>query len=107
MRLEAATGDLPIRLLDKCDDYDFHIINFPLLSKNIPFGPACGVYISQLIRYERYCPYYDDSRCSHKYLVVDQLSSQGYIPLPFEKSFKPILPGLLNTRWPAGGIYPS
>ena len=44
-------GKLSIRLYDKRDDFDFHIVNFPYLSSNIPSGPSYGVYISQLIRY--------------------------------------------------------
>ena len=44
-------GKLSTRLYDKCDDFDFHIVNFPFLSSNIPSGPFYGVYISQLIRY--------------------------------------------------------
>ena len=44
-------GKLSTRLYDKCDDFDFHILNFPYLSSNIPSGPSYGVYISQLIRY--------------------------------------------------------
>ena len=36
---------------DKHDDFDFHIVNFPYLSSNIPESPAYGVFFSQLIRY--------------------------------------------------------
>ena len=43
-------GKLSTRLYDKRDDFDFHIVNFPFLSSNIPSGPSYGVYISQLIR---------------------------------------------------------
>ena len=39
------------KLYDKRDDFDFHIVNFPFLSSNIPSGPSYGVYISQLKRY--------------------------------------------------------
>ena len=46
-------GKLSTRLYDKCDDFDFHIVNFPYLSSNLPSGPSYGVYISQLIRYAR------------------------------------------------------
>ena len=42
-------GKLSTRLYDKRDDFDFHIVNFPFLSSNIPSGPSYGVYISQLI----------------------------------------------------------
>ena len=44
-------GKLSTRLYDKRDDFDFHIVNFPFFSSNIPFGPSYGVYISQLIIY--------------------------------------------------------
>ena len=36
-------GKLSTRLYDKRDDFDFHIINFPFLSSNIPSGPSYGV----------------------------------------------------------------
>ena len=38
---------------DKCDDFEFPIINFPYLhvSSNIPESPVHGVFVSQLIRY--------------------------------------------------------
>ena len=65
------------KLYDKCDDFNFHIVNFPFLSSNIPSGPSYGVYILQLIRYARCCTYYDDFGYRHK-LLVDRLLSQGY-----------------------------
>ena len=65
------------KLYDKRDDFDFHIVNFPFLSSNIPSSPSYGVYISQLIRYARCCSYYDDFGYRHK-LFVDRLLSQGY-----------------------------
>ena len=36
-------GKLSTRLYDKCDDFDFHIVNYPFLSSNIPSGPSYGV----------------------------------------------------------------
>ena len=80
-------GKLSTRLYDKRDDFDFHIVNFPFLSSNIPSGPSYGVYISQLIRYARCCSHNDDFRYRHKCLV-DRLLSQGYKALRLEKSFK-------------------
>ena len=80
-------GKLSTRLYDKRDDFDFHIVNFPFLSSNIPSGPSYGVYISQLIRYARCCSHYDDFRYRHKCLV-DRLLSQGYKAWRLEKSFK-------------------
>ena len=85
--LSYSGGKLSTRLYDKRDDFDFHIVNFPFLSSNIPSGPSYGVYISQLIRYARCCSHYDDFRYRHKCLV-DRLLSQGYKALRLEKSFK-------------------
>ena len=65
------------KLYDKRDDCDFHTVNFPFLSSNIPSGPSYGVYIFQLIRYARCCLYYDDFGYHHT-LLVDRLLSQGY-----------------------------
>ena len=62
-------GKLSTKLYDKRDDFEFHIVNFPFLSSNIPSGPSYGVYISQLIRYARCCSHYEDFRYCHKCLV--------------------------------------
>ena len=55
-------GKLSTRQYDKHDDFDFHVINLPFLSSNIPSIPSYGVYILQLIRYatccSHYCSYY-------------------------------------------------
>ena len=58
-------GKLSARLSDKHNDFDFHIVNFPFLSSNIPSGPSHGVYISQLIRYTQCCSHYEDFRYHH------------------------------------------
>ena len=75
------------KLYDKCDDFDFHIVNFPFPSSNIPSSPSYGVYIPQLIRYARCCSYYDDFGYRHK-LLVDRLLSQGYEVKHLRNSFK-------------------
>ena len=62
-------GKLSTKLDDKRDDFDFHIINFPFFSSNIPSGPSYGVYISQLIRYAQSCSHYEDFIHCHKCLV--------------------------------------
>ena len=83
-------GKLSTRPYNKRDDFDFHIVNFPFLSSNIPSGPPYGVYISELIRYAWYCSHYDDFRYRHK-CMVDWLLSEGYIALRLEKPSKEIL----------------
>ena len=75
------------KLYDKCDDFDFHIVNFQFLSSNIPSSSSYGVYISQLIRYARCCSYYDDFGYHHKPLV-DRLLSKGYEVKHMRNSFK-------------------
>ena len=45
---------------DKCDDFDFLIVNFPYLSSHIPGSPAYGVFVSQLIRNPRVDSKYED-----------------------------------------------
>ena len=65
------------KLYAKGGDFNFHIVNFPFLSSNIPSGPSYGVCISQLIRYARCFTYYVDFGYHHK-LLVDRLLSQGY-----------------------------
>ena len=62
-------------LYDKRDDFDFHIVNFPFFSSNIPSGPSYGVYILQLIRYAQCCLLYSGFRYHHK-CQVDRLLSQ-------------------------------
>lgn len=64
--------------LNKRDDFDFPIVNFPFLSSNIPTCPAYGVYISQLIRYCRACNVYSDFLNRTK-LLSQKLLGQGYV----------------------------
>ena len=76
-------GKLSTRPYDKRDDFDFHIVNFPFLSSNIPSGPSYGVYVSLLIRYARSCSQYDDFRY-HRKCLVDRLLSQGYLLFSYD-----------------------
>jgi len=50
-----------MKLYDKRDDFNFPIVNFPFICRNIPATPAYVVYISQLIRYSRACGSYQFS----------------------------------------------
>ena len=49
-----------IKLCDKRDAFDFHIVNFPFMSSNTSSAPASGVYSSQPIRYASCCSNYSD-----------------------------------------------
>ena len=44
---------LRMKIYDTRDDFNFSIVNFPFICRNIPAAPTNGVYISQLIRYSR------------------------------------------------------
>ena len=54
------SNNIITKLYDKRDTFDFHIMNFPFLSSNIPSAPAYDVYASQLIHYARCCSNYSD-----------------------------------------------
>ena len=43
------------KIYDKRDDFDFEIVNFPLLDGDVPRSTSYGVYITQLIRFARCC----------------------------------------------------
>ena len=45
---------------DKRDDFNFEIVNSPFLDGNVPGSPSYGVYISQLIRFDRECSNVND-----------------------------------------------
>ena len=73
---------------DKHDAFNFHTVNFPFLSNNIPSSPLYGVYISQLIRHARCCTCYDDIGYRHKLLMDTLLFFQGYKVKKLRNSFK-------------------
>ena len=41
------------KIYDKCDDFDFDIVNFPFLDGDVPRTTSYGVCISKLIRFAR------------------------------------------------------
>ena len=75
------------KINDKRDDFNFKIINFPNMSSNIPASPACGVYISQLIRYARTSSNYSDFLKHHLHLR-NRLLDQGYEKIRLIRSLK-------------------
>ena len=71
-------GQLRTSLYDKRDDFNFHITNFPFLSSNISSSPACGVFISQLIRYAGACSSYE-CFILRAVRLSSKLLRQGYV----------------------------
>ena len=62
------SGQISTKMYDKRDDFNFKIINFPNMCRNIPSFPAYGVYISQLIRYARASRNYSEFLKRHLHL---------------------------------------
>ena len=42
------------KIYDKRDDFNFEIVNFPFLDRDVPRSPSYGVNIFQLIRLVEY-----------------------------------------------------
>ena len=60
LHLSISNGFVSSKIFDKRDDFDFDIVNFPVLDGDVPRRPSYGVYISQLIRFARVCSHIDD-----------------------------------------------
>ena len=75
--IDISNSHLVCSIFDKRDTFDFHIVNFPDLSGNIPTAPAYGTYISQLIRYSRACHNYDNFSSRHS-MLAGRLFNEGF-----------------------------
>ena len=53
LHLSISHGFVSSNIYDKCDDFDFDIVNFPFLDGDVLRSTSYGVYISQLIRFAR------------------------------------------------------
>ena len=54
---------------DKRDDFNFEIVNFSFLDRDVPRSPSYGVYISQLNRFARV----------HVYSNVDDFNNRNLL----------------------------
>ena len=66
-------------VFDKRDAFDFPIVNFPVLSGNIPKGSSYGVFVGEVVRYAHARTYYDDFK-ARTLLLVKKLKKQFYTP---------------------------
>ena len=62
---------------DKRDDFDFEIVNFPILDGDVPRTTSYGVYISQRIRFDRASNHVADFNMRNK-LLTQKLLKQSY-----------------------------
>ena len=53
LNLSITNGIVSSKIYDKRDDFNFDIVNFPFLDRDVPCSPSYGVYISQVIRFAR------------------------------------------------------
>ena len=77
LNLSITKGKVSSKIYDKRDDFNFEIVNFPLLDGDVPRSPSYGVYISQLIRFARVCSNVDDFNNRNLFLTA-KLLKQGY-----------------------------
>ena len=86
LNLSITNGIVSSKIYDKRDDFNFEIVNFPFLDRDVPRSPSYGVYISQLIRFARVCSYVDGFN-NRNLLSTAKLSKQGYIYHKIRKAF--------------------
>ena len=86
LHLSISNDNISTKLYDKRDDFDFEIVNMPLLDGNVPRSTSYGIYISQLIRFARASSYVTDFNTRNK-LLIQKLLKQGYRYNKLRKTF--------------------
>ena len=86
LHLSISNGFVSSKIYDKCDDFDFDIVNFPFLDGDVPRSTSYGVYISQLIRFARVSSHVVDFNARNKSLTA-KLLQQGYRYHKLRKTF--------------------
>ena len=86
LNLSITNGIVSSKIDDKRDDFNCEIVNFPFLDGDDPRSPSHGVYISQLIRFDRVCSNVDDFNNSNLILTA-KLLKQGYRYHKIRKAF--------------------
>ena len=86
MHLSISNGFVSSKIYDKRDDFDFDIVNFPVLDGDVPRSTSYGVYISQLIRFASVSSHVVDFNARNKSLTA-KLLQQGYRYHKLRKTF--------------------
>ena len=73
LNLSISNSTVSTNVYDKRDDFDFDIVNFPLLDGDVPQRTSNGIYISQLIRFARASSNVSDCNCRNKALTAKLL----------------------------------
>ena len=69
LHLSISNDIVSTKIYDKRDDFDFEIVNFPILDGDVPRSTSYGVYISQLFRFARASSYVADFNIRNKLLT--------------------------------------
>ena len=69
LHLSISDGFVKTKVYDKRDDFDFDIVNFPILDGDVSRSTSYGVYISQLIRFARVSSHVDGFNTRDKVLT--------------------------------------
>ena len=89
LNLSITNGIVFSKNYDKRDDFNFEIVNFPFLDRDVPRSPSYGVYISQLIRFAWVCSNVDDFNNRNLSLTA-KLLKQGYRYHKIRKAFSKV-----------------
>ena len=81
-----ANGFVSSKIYDKCDDFDFDIVNYPFLDGEVPRRASYGVYNSRLMRFARVCNHVTNFNARNKCLTA-RLLQQGYRYHKLRKTF--------------------
>ena len=86
LHLSISNDIVSTKIYDKREDFDFEIVNFPFLDGDVPRSISFGVYISQLILFDRTSSYITDFNTRNK-LLTQKLLKQGYGYYKLRKTF--------------------
>ena len=86
LHLSISNDIVPTKIYDKCDDFDFEIVNFPSLDGDVPRSISYGDYISQLICFARASSHVADSNTRNN-LLTQKLLKQCYRYHKLRKTF--------------------
>ena len=79
-------GIVSTKIYVKRDDFDFEMVDFPLLDRDSPRSPSYGVYILQLIRFASVCSHVDVFN-NRNIFWTSKLLKQGYRYHKLRKAF--------------------
>ena len=93
LHLSISNGCVSSKIYNKHDEFDFDIVKF--LDSDVPRRASYGVYMSQLIRFARFCNQVADFKARNKCLTA-KLLQQGYRMTNFKKPFLNFIADTMN-----------